>query len=274
MNNFTTKQVWHSLKSVLLTGWVLLLISCESSRNTQSNNAPLKNEKSELMQEVLKEKFDEGIDFFATSSDSSWTLSMDFEKDFKFRSVDGFTFSTPAVMGLMVPDSSVLRFHAQVESGEMIIEMYQEECIHSTTGLKFLSKVRVEVRRGIDKEFMIFQGCGIYIFDQRIHDIWVLHILHNNVVSGKELPYIEFNTTDGTVLGNTGCNNFSGKASLMGNKLTLNPLAVTRKFCPEVDLEGEFLKAISPGEMVYKIEEGKLFLYRNDEEVIVFRKVD
>jgi heat shock protein HslJ len=268
-------HAWQLLKYVFLIGSILLLISCESPNKTQSNNDLVKIETSGPMQDTFKEKFEEGTDFFATSSDSSWTLSLDFEGDFKFKKNDGFVFSTPAVEGNRAQDANVIRYRAQVESGEMIIQVYKEECINSNTGQKFSNKVTVEIRRGIDKDFMEFQGCGSYIFDQRIHDIWVLHILNDKEVSGKELPYIEFNTTDGTVLGNTGCNNFSGKASLKGNKLTMNPLAVNRKFCPEVAaLEGEFLKAISPGEMVYRIEEGKLFLYRNDEEVIVFRKVD
>lgn len=274
MEKFTIKQDWYLLQYVFLMGSILLFISCESTKKTQSNNAPLKIEKSEPMHDVFKEKFEEGIDFFATNSDSSWTLNLDFEGDFRFKKDDGFVFNTPAVAGNRAQDANVVRYHAQVESGEMIIQVYEEECIPSSTGQKFPSKVTVEIRRGIDKDFMEFQGCGSYIFDQRIHDIWVLDTLNATMISGKELPYIEFNTTDGTVLGNTGCNNFSGKVALIGNKLTMKPLAVTRKFCPEAALEGEFLKAIAPGEMVYKIEEGKLYLYRNDKDVIVFRKVD
>jgi heat shock protein HslJ len=56
--------------------------------------------------------------------------------------------------------------------------------------------------------------------------------------------------------------------------LTIKPLAVTRKFCQEAALEGAFLKAISQGEMEYRVDNGKLFLSRNGIETIVFRKVD
>lgn len=274
MNKILLIQAFHFPKYVFLISGILTLISCESSRKIQTTKALPETEKSEPMQVTFQQKAEEGIDFFATGLDSGWTLDLDFEKDFKFKRSDGFVFSTPAVIGHQAQDANVVRFRAQVESGEMIIQIYQEQCLLGKTGQKFSHRVKVEVRRGIDKDFMIFEGCGNYIFDQRIHDIWVLHTLNDQVVTAKELPYIEFNTTTASVLGKTGCNNFSGKVSFSGNKLTMNPLAVTRKLCPEAALEGEFLKAISPGEMEYRVDNGKLFLSRNGIETIVFRKVD
>lgn len=170
MYNFTIKQDWYLLQYVFLMGIILILISCESSKKTQSTNTPQKIEKSEPMQDSFKEKFEEGIDFFATNSDSSWTLSLDFEGDFRFKKDDDFVFNTPAVAGNRAQDANVVRYRAQVESGEMIIQVYEEECIHSSTGQKFPNRVTVEIRRGIDKDFLEFQGCGSYIFDQRIHN--------------------------------------------------------------------------------------------------------
>ena len=229
---------------------------------------------SNIEQSSLQSKYKEGIDFYASEMDNGWELNLDFEKDFTFKRSDGFKFSTSAVEGIKAQDTNTIRYRAVVESGEMIIHLYKQECVNNSSGNKFSYKVTVEIKRGIDKDFIRVEGCGHFIFDKRIHDIWLLQQLNNKLVTGPDLPYIEFNTTDGSLMGQTGCNNFSGKADFKGNKLTLEPLATTRKFCPNATYESDFLKAMSPGEWVYEIENGKLVLTRNGKESIMFKKVD
>ena len=225
-------------------------------------------------QSSLQAKYMDGIDFYAAGTDNGWELNLDFEKDFQFKRADGFVFNTPAVQGVKAQDANVVRYRAVVESGEMIIQLYKQECINGSTGQKFPYKVNVEIKRGIDKDYTRFEGCGRFVFDERIHDIWVLQQLNIKVVTGPDLPYIEFNTTEGTVMGKTGCNNFTGKADFKGNKLTLGPLAVTRKFCANAAYESDFLKALQPGEMEYTVDNGKLSLSRSGKEGIIFKKID
>ena len=229
--------------------------------------------KGNIGQSSLQSKYMDGIDFYAAGMDNAWELNLDFEKDFTFNRADGFKFSTPAVEGIKAQDANVVRYRAVVESGEMIIQLYKQECINGSAGQKFPYKVSVEIKRGIDKDYNRVEGCGRFVFDERIHDIWVLQQLNNKAVTGPDLPYIEFSTTDGRAMGKTGCNNFSGKADFKGNKLTLGPLAASRKYCANATYETDFLKAMSPGEMEYKVDNGKLYLARNG-ETIIFKKVD
>lgn len=255
----------HNLLNAACFIFSLLLMSCKIPLNITANNYSNSN--------VSNSKPMNDIDFYAYGPNEECELRMDNEQDFVFKTKDGFVFSTPAVKEVKAQDANVSRYRAVVESGEMIIQIYKQECI-SKSGKKFPYQVKVEIKRGIDKVYQEFNGCGNFVFDERIHDIWVLQKLNGKKVFGSELPYIEYNTTENRVMGKTGCNNFSGKADFKGNKITFGPLAVTRKFCQNAIYENEFLKAVSPGEMEYIIENGKLYLGLSGKEVLVFKKVD
>ncbi len=269
-----TTHVLFTLRSGIIGLCALFMISCNNTKNMQTKTPTSNITNGNDGQSALQKQLKDDVDFYAAGQQGSWELNLDFERDFQFKRADGFVFNTPAVEGIKAQDANVARYRAMVESGEMIIQLYKQECINGSTGQKFPYKVSVEIKRGIDKEYTQFEGCGRYLFDERIHDIWVLQQLNGKAVTGSDLPYIEFNTLDGKILGKTGCNNFSGKADFKGNKLTLGPLAASRKFCPNATYETDFLKAMSPGEWTYEIDKGKLFLTRNNNDAIIFRKID
>lgn len=62
---------------------------------------------------------------------------------------------------------------------------------------------------------------------------------------GANAPRINFATAS-SVNGTGGCNNFSGKAELEGSKVTLGPLAATKKMClgPPQHVEDAFFRAL------------------------------
>lgn len=71
-------------------------------------------------------------------------------------------------------------------------------------------------------------------------------------------PTISFNSIDGTVSGNTGCNTFSGKIVLDGNKLSIpDNLATTRKMCPDMAGEDVFLATLKKVNKYSVTEQGK-----------------
>jgi putative lipoprotein len=77
---------------------------------------------------------------------------------------------------------------------------------------------------------------------------------------------------DGTVSGIGGCNNFTGKVSISGNKIKFGPLAATRKACVPAlgDQEQKFFTALDNAES-YAFEDGtgKLLLMDPGGTVIV-----
>jgi heat shock protein HslJ len=77
---------------------------------------------------------------------------------------------------------------------------------------------------------------------------------------------------DEKLIGNTGCNNMNGVVKVDGNEISFSDIATTQMFCPE-SLEQKFLIALGKVNN-YKIEKMKLYLYEDDEEIMIFQKID
>ncbi|HIX55301.1 MAG TPA: META domain-containing protein [Candidatus Sphingobacterium stercoripullorum] len=76
-------------------------------------------------------------------------------------------------------------------------------------------------------------------------------------------PFLEF-TEEGEVFGNAGCNNINGRYSVKEEQtIEFSQMATTQMACPNLELEGEFLKAL--GDVVqYEIQGQSLVLSNKD----------
>jgi len=65
-------------------------------------------------------------------------------------------------------------------------------------------------------------------------------------------PHIIFKEKDNRVMGNGGCNNFSGAYTLRSNdRLALSKMITTLMACPQMDVEAEFLKVLQMADNYY-----------------------
>jgi len=110
----------------------------------------------------------------------------------------------------------------------------------------------------------------------RLHDIWALESIKKEKIelneNIKNLPMIEIYVEDERVYGNTSCNSFNGKVYIEGNKISFSDIIATEMACPG-NLEERFLTAIESIDN-YKIEKMRLFLFKEEAETMVFRKID
>ena len=110
----------------------------------------------------------------------------------------------------------------------------------------------------------------------RLHDIWALISIKGEKIELNEdlknLPMIEIFVEEERVYGNTSCNSFNGKVYIEGNKISFFNIIKTEMACPG-DLEQRFISAIESIDN-YKIEKMRLFLYKEEAETMVFRKID
>jgi len=111
--------------------------------------------------------------------------------------------------------------------------------------------------------------------NQLINDIWVLEFIKGvdyAPKSSQERPIIEIHLKDKKVAGNTGCNSMNGTVVVEADQIEFSDIVTTKMFCPE-SIEQKFLIALG---MVnnYKIEKMKLYLYEDENEVMIFQKVD
>jgi heat shock protein HslJ len=86
-----------------------------------------------------------------------------------------------------------------------------------------------------------------------------------SVMAGTKLTAIF--GKDGHVSGSAGCNDYNGSYTVTGDKITIGPLASTRKFCDDpagvMDQEAQYLAALQSA-ATYKIEANKLELRTAD----------
>jgi putative lipoprotein len=94
---------------------------------------------------------------------------------------------------------------------------------------------------------------------------WIAEDIGGGGVIDKARSTITF-AADGTVNGSGGCNNFSGKAKVEGERIEIGPLAATRKACiPALsDQEQKFFRALANARL-FEIDERTQKLILKDE---------
>ncbi len=99
---------------------------------------------------------------------------------------------------------------------------------------------------------------------------WLIRTLNGSRVlipeGGKEV-FITFKS-DGGSSGISGCNNFSGKATISGSAMTFGPIAGTRMMCPsQMDTERDFLAMLGKS-ATFKISGNTLSIMDEAKSVI------
>jgi uncharacterized membrane protein len=157
------------MKNFLNTCLFLFLFACNNSKveTVESDNTISKlitdsisasSLANEPTSDLLQQKINAGIEFYGIGQEPGWSLNMDMENMFSFKSYDGVEMNTPPVAG--VKEGGVTLYRMQVELGEMIITLVEMECTDVMSGQKFPFQVRVSIKRGVDSVFTEYEGCG------------------------------------------------------------------------------------------------------------------
>jgi heat shock protein HslJ/uncharacterized membrane protein len=227
----------------------------------------------------MQEKMNEGIDFYAAGSEPSWSLDIDFDKYMRFQSLTELSeLNTPPGREAKAQDADVTSYRARTEGGMLIVTIFKGPCKDTLSGETFPLKVRVDAKYTADADYMQFEGCGRYVVDYRLNDIWVLTTFNQQPLKGddfaKGLPVVEFHLTGHRVSGSTGCNRISGGFETKGKTITFGQMATTRMACPNMAFEQDFLTALTGKKLTYTIGEGNLLLTDGEDIVMEFKKTD
>ncbi len=122
-------------------------------------------------------------------------------------------------------------------------------------------------------------GCGRYVVDPRLNDIWTLKHFNSRELSARDFaggfPTLEFRLSESRVGGSTGCNRISGRFDARAETIRFGALVATRRACPQKAFEGDFLNALSPAHLLhYAISGGQLTLMDGKGITMVFQGVD
>ncbi len=267
----------HLLTCVLFATTIL---GCNQLQKTVSK-IPVEKKDSlvkESKPDVFREKFNQGIDFIASGNEPFWSLEINFDKSMHFKTPNGFEINTPAVEGVKAMDANVIRYSAQTEKGVLTVQIAQLECINDMSGEKFEYSITIDTRSNTEKDYRIYKGCGRYLSDYRLHDIWVLDSIDNKKIQAtdftKGIPQLEFNLTEKKIFGHTGCNNISGVIEVRGKKIHFGKPVSTRMACNNMDFESAYLKKLDNKIIPYYIKPGRLYLQASVDSLFIYKKVD
>lgn len=271
------------IPAILIAG----LASCRSGQSTtktvvSAGNASVVSEKRidanapNISRD--QELFSKGVDFAASGNNPSWILEIDFDKKISFSSQDGLVISTPPVKGIKAMDANVTFYHATTEAFDIRITVSGEQCLDSLSGEKSNYLVRIEARYTADPNYRSYEGCGRFIYDYRLHNIWMLQevtgIALNPEMLTKGLPVFEFNPGDGRLTGHTGCNKINAGIEVRGDMIIFGRIIATKMACPDLGAEQAVISKIDGKSFRYFISEGTLKLDDGKGNIMTFTKID
>lgn len=236
------------------------------------------NPDAQLKNDMMRKLQAEGVDFYAAGNEPFWNVRIDFEKKMVFNPMEGEPMSTPAVEGALAMDADPprIRYGAEVESGNLIVEIISEECTDNMSGEKFTHRVQVDIRRGTDQEYTTYEGCGRYVTDYDLAGTWELQEMAGEAVDGSQLqkgtPVLTFMPEVLRVSGHAGCNQMTGAYTMEKKAIHFGNMASTMMACPDMDLEQAFAKMVNGRILEYELEGDQLILTHPSGKTLVYKK--
>jgi heat shock protein HslJ len=261
-------------KWIQLLPIILLLIGCKSAVITPKESVKSGEPTFAYKQQI--ENLEKGFYFRGNGNEPDWNLKI-YEQTIEFTSlIPGLELLTSNhVEPFQAMDANVKMYRVRAGDLSMIIQIMQQQCVNTMSGDKSAYSVRIEIVEDNKSKFL--SGCGNYITDYRLHDIWVLEKLNGKKVSladfTKELPNLQINSSTNQFMGFAGCNRMNGTIFFERGLLRFTNVITTRMFCGESNKENEFLKTLQ-STTTYKIENLRLILTNQSGNVLVFKKVD
>jgi len=255
------------------------IIDAENSKNSKDtlttsfqNEPPSMSFKMKLWQQ--------GVDFYARGNEPSWAVDIDMDSGIKFSNIDGLVFETTSLKLHQAADAKMTKISGDGDSGEIIVTIVEENCNDTMSDEKFRNSVNVELKGEGDYEIETYTGCGQYVPDYRLHDIWVLVEVNGEAIDPgrfkeKGSPTFEFYVEEGRVSGHAGCNNFNGGFYRAEKDiLHFEHFAMTRMMCPDMELEILVAQSVASRRMKYEIRKMELILSGYDGTKLIFKKID
>lgn len=257
--------------------FALLVFGC--GQNNKVIKEPVHEKIVEENPDIYKRKFDEGIDFSARGNEPFWSLDIDLDKGMMFTTLTDISeLNIPAVKVITKHVEDIIRYHAVAEEGELIITLVSDVCLDDMSGENFSHTVTLQAKRSVDNNYTEFKGCGKFLLDKRLHDIWVMQEMTGVELKkenlSKGLPVFEFYLNEMRFSGHAGCNQLAGKIEIEGNKITFGEIIATRMACPDMEVELVVLSALTKNTFKYAIDKLKLTLVAEDGVKMAFNKVD
>ena len=265
-----------------ITGFLVVLIFIACSNLKRDAADVVYGQEPILVEEAQDVKLAEpyndytaAVYFKASGTEPFWSLEIT-DKQLIFRTPEDSLIANH-VEPERAMDSNVKWYRAKGAAGDLDVIISQDNCINEMSGTEFPYSVKVEIKKSEAKQPQTVNGCGEYITDYRLHDIWVLEVLEGKKVAledfGKELPVMEIYAATNVFSGFAGCNRMNGKLFFETGLLRFTDIATTKMMCASPNKETAFIKALR-NVTSYEIGNNRLTLSNPDGELLVLKKVD
>jgi heat shock protein HslJ/uncharacterized membrane protein len=226
----------------------------------------------ETTSKATSDEEDLTVYFKATGNEPFWGLKIGKDKSVFTSLIEGMeSVSFKSVEPIRAMDANVKMYRLNNGKISATVTIQQFDCQDSMSGEKSPYTVKVEINN------KTLNGCGKYITDYRLHDIWVLEELNGKKVAltdfQKELPRIEIHAADNKFMGFGGCNSIGGSIFYEKDLLRFSNVISTMMACAPGNKEGEFIKALQ-STTTYTIGNNRLTLSNPSGKLLVLRKVD
>lgn len=229
-------------------------------------------------QDFLYKLWAQGIDFYARGNEPFWNLDMDFDQRFQFTVLNGLNLNTPSTEGVLAQDTGITRYHAKIESGELVIFTNEKPCTDTMSGERFAYTVEVQAKPASDTSFRNFTGCGDYVPDMRLTDTWMVEQVEGVPLKPasfmKGLPTLELSTKERRLNGHDGCNRIGGAFSTKRNTITFKQLMSTRMFCATPDGTPDIGALLAEKTYDFEFGNNRLYLKKDNKIILILKHVD
>jgi len=209
-----------------------------------------------------------GLFFTALNSEGSWELQISKTGKLSFlSSASGKTLSSairnqkqlmifPDTMRIILPTSPRLN-----------ILLSKKTCLLAGQSTDYTVTIAE------DGNSNMYTGCGFFLSDYRLNDIWVLESVNNRPIrkrkGEKNNITMQIHPGSGRVYGSSYCNSYHADIDIRYNSMIIGPVVSTRMHCSDAATEQYFFKLLSGKQYTYSIKRGKLYL-RTGKTTLVF----
>jgi len=173
-------------------------------------------------------------------------------------------------------DANVVSYEVKKDSLELKFTIQQGKCSDGMSDKVHNYTVKASLKRGTQDEILL-NGCGNYIIDYRLHDIWALEELEGKKINPddfkKGVPNLEIYAEEARFSGMAGCSQMGGKLFSEKDLLRFTDVFTTEMICDNDKTENILIKALQSTTR-YELKNGRLYLFNPEGTKAIFRKVD
>ena len=259
-----------NLKLISIVVALFALFGCKAKQNNTTVILKPDNiweDTQNVSPNFYHEKRQRGVIFWATGNEPFWSLEL-------MKDQNGILTRMGQGTVFFMYKEDVIDGVEYYVSNSVYVKVLPQKCTDSMSGEE--RKFHVELLNVEDEEVDTVSGCGIYLGDTSLHDIWGLKAINDIpfVMSEKGThPNIEINISNYSIMGNLGCNHFSTSFYFDEETLVVGSVRSTKVYCPAIKVEHFLRNFLSGQKLTYKRTDNVLVL-NNGIDILQFVKGD